>query len=59
MSTLDPAPSAPEGDAQAPALFNEVREGMGTAEMSLEEMVLEIRRIRESSDYEGGVGRPA
>ena len=38
--------------SQTPALFDEVREGLGTADMSLEEMVLEMRRIRESSDYE-------
>lgn len=59
MSTLDPVPSAREGDAQTPALFDEVRDGLGTAEMSLGEMVLEMRRIRESSDYEGEVGGPA
>ncbi len=53
MSTFDPAPPAAEGDAQIPALFDEVRDGLGTAEMSLDEMVLEMRRIRESSDYEG------
>lgn len=38
--------------SQIPDLFDEVREGLGTAEMSLEEMVLEMRRIRETSDYE-------
>ncbi len=38
--------------SQIPVLFDEVRDGLGTAEMSLEEMVLEMRRIRESSDYE-------
>ena len=52
MSTIDPATSVHEGDAQTPALFDEVREALGTTEMSLEEMVLEMRRIRESSDYE-------
>ena len=35
-----------------PKLLDEVRDSLGTAEMSLEEMVLEMRRIRESSDYE-------
>ena len=39
--------------SQTPALFDEVREGLGTSDMSLEEMVLEMRRIRESNDYEG------
>jgi len=39
--------------SETPALFDEVRQGLGTAEMSLEEMVLEMRRIRESNDYEG------
>lgn len=55
MSTLDPAPAATEADAHNPtaALFDEVRAGLGTAEMSLEEMVLEMRRIRENNDYEG------
>lgn len=38
--------------SQTPALFDEIRDGLGTSEMSLEEMVLEMRRIRESSDYE-------
>ena len=38
--------------SQIPALLEEVRDGLGTSEMSLEEMVLEMRRIRESSDYE-------
>ena len=38
--------------SQTPALLDELREGLGTGEMSLEEMVLEMRRIRESSDYE-------
>ncbi len=38
--------------SQIPALFDEVRDGLGTVDMSLEEMVLEMRRIRESSDYE-------
>jgi len=38
--------------SQIPALFDEIREGLETSEMSLEEMVLEMRRIRESSDYE-------
>ena len=33
-------------------LFDEIRAGLGTEEMSLEEMVAELRRIRESSDYE-------
>lgn len=39
--------------SQTPALFDEVRDGLGTSEMSLEAMVLEMRRIRESNDYEG------
>ena len=38
--------------SQIPALFDEIRDGLGTSEMSLEQMVLEMRRIRESSDYE-------
>jgi hypothetical protein len=57
MSTFDSAPFVSEGDAQTPALFDEVRDGLGTAEMSLEEMVLEMRRIRESSDDAGEVIR--
>ena len=38
--------------SRTPALFDEIREGLGTSDMSLEEMVLEMRRIRESNDYE-------
>ncbi|MGI4790668.1 MAG: AbrB/MazE/SpoVT family DNA-binding domain-containing protein [Janthinobacterium lividum] len=38
--------------SQIPVLFDEIRDGLGTADLSLEEMVLEMRRIRESSDYE-------
>ena len=38
--------------SQTPALFDEVRVGLGTAEMSLEEMIGEMRKIRENSDYE-------
>ncbi len=38
--------------SQIPILFDEVREGLGTSDMSLEEMILEMRRIRETSDYE-------
>ena len=38
--------------SQIPALFDEVREGLGTSDMSLEEMVREMRSIRESADYE-------
>ena len=34
-----------------PALLAEISDGLGTSEMSLDEMVLRIRRIRESSDY--------
>ena len=37
---------------QTPALFDELRQGLGTAEMSLEEMIAEMRRIRETSVYE-------
>ena len=56
MSTLGLTPPAREGDADASTLshlFDEVRTGLGTSDMSLEEMVLEMRRIRRSSDYEG------
>lgn len=35
-----------------PRLLDDVREGLGTSEMSLEEMVQEMRGIRESSEYE-------
>ncbi len=35
-----------------PALLDEIREGLGTSEMSLQEMIAEMRRIRETSDYE-------
>ena len=38
--------------SQIPALFDEIREGLGTSDMSLEEMVREMRSIRESADYE-------
>lgn len=38
--------------SEIPALFDEIRDGLGTADMSLEEMVGEMRRIRESSNYE-------
>jgi AbrB family looped-hinge helix DNA binding protein len=38
--------------SQIPTLFDEIRDGLGTTDMSLEEMVLEMRRIRETSDYE-------
>jgi AbrB family looped-hinge helix DNA binding protein len=38
--------------SQIPALLAEIRDGLGPSEMSLEEMVSEMRRIRESSDYE-------
>jgi len=33
-------------------LLDTLREGLGTSDMSLEEMVAELRRIRETSDYE-------
>jgi len=38
--------------SQIPALFDEMRACLGTSEMSLEEMVEEMRKIRESSDYD-------
>lgn len=56
MSTLDLTPPAREGDADASTLshlFGEVRDGLGTSDMSLEEMVLKMGRIRRSSEYEG------
>ena len=56
MSTLELTPPAREGDADTSTLsrlFDEVRVGLGASDMSLEEMVLEMRRIRRSSDYEG------
>ena len=56
MSTLDLTPPAREGDADASTLsrlFDEVRVGLGASDMSLEEMVLKMGRIRRSSEYEG------
>ena len=38
--------------SKIPALLAEISDGLGTSGMSLEEMVLEMRRIRESGDYE-------
>lgn len=38
--------------SQIPALFDALRADLGTGDMSLEEMVEEMRNIRESSDYE-------
>lgn len=38
-------------DSEIPALLGELREGLGTSAMPLEEMVQEMRRIRETSDY--------
>lgn len=38
--------------SKIPVLLAEISDGLGTSKMSLEEMVLEMRRIRESSDYE-------
>ena len=35
-----------------PALLAEISEALGTSDMSLDEMVVEMRRIRESSNYE-------
>ena len=64
MPNLDPALDVQAGDgallilprrSEIPALFDEVREGLGTSDMFLEEMRLEMRRIRGSRDYEGGV----
>jgi len=37
--------------SQTPILFDEIREGLGTSDMSLEEMVLEMRKIRETSAF--------
>ena len=62
LPIFDPALDAQEGDSgllvlprlsQTPALFDEVRVGLGASDMSLGEMVLEMRRIRRSSEYEG------
>lgn len=62
MSNLDPALDDQAGGgtllvlprpSQIPALFDEVRAGLGTADMSLAEMVLKMGRIRRSSEYEG------
>lgn len=44
---------------RTPALFDEVRDGLGTSDMSLEGMVSEMRRIRESGDYESNRGGEA
>ncbi len=45
--------AAIEAISQTPALFDEIREGLGTSGMSLEGMVAEMRKIRQDSDYEG------
>jgi AbrB family looped-hinge helix DNA binding protein len=37
---------------KTPDLLNRIREGLGTENTSLEDMVAELRRIRETSDYE-------
>ena len=36
--------------AKTPALIDEIRAGLGTEEMTLEEMLAELRRIREAPD---------
>ena len=38
--------------SKIPALLAEISDRLGTSEMSLDEMVLIMRQIRESSDYE-------
>lgn len=43
----------PPSPLRTPALFDDIRGSLGTSDMSLEEMVSEMRRVRESSDYEG------
>lgn len=40
------------GQAETPMLFNKLREGLGTTNMTLEEMIAEMRDIRDTSDYE-------
>ena len=56
VDTSDPPARAVDAyspnQSEIPALFDAVREGLGTSEMSLKEMVWEMRQIRESSDYE-------
>jgi len=37
---------------RTPTLFDEIRGGLGTSDMSLEEMALEMRRVRAGNDYE-------
>jgi len=53
--TLIPIPGAmilvPQ-QARTPDLFDEIRTGLGTEDMSLEDMIAEMRGIRESSNYE-------
>ena len=41
-----------ETESAIPALLDEISKNLGTSEMSLDEMILEMRQIRESSDYE-------
>ena len=37
------------GEAETPNLFDQIREGLGTENMSLDEMILEMRQIRETA----------
>jgi bifunctional DNA-binding transcriptional regulator/antitoxin component of YhaV-PrlF toxin-antitoxin module len=39
-------------EPKTPVLLDKLREGLGTQDMSLAEMIAEMQRIRETSDYE-------
>ncbi len=54
MENITPAPltETTENSSRIPALLKAISEGLGISEMSLDEMVLEMRHIRESSDHE-------
>lgn len=38
-------------EAKTPELFDKIRDELETGDMSLEEMLVRMRRIRENSDY--------
>jgi AbrB family looped-hinge helix DNA binding protein len=41
------------GKPETPKLLDQIRDGLGTEGMSLEEMIVEMRQLRDTSDYEG------
>ena len=53
--TIIPIPGAMilvPGQPKTPDLFQKIAEGLGTEEMSLEEMLVEMQQIRKSNDFE-------